>query len=462
MPTTLKRLPFWMLLLLVLAFAGGHQLSTVWPDATGVVLAQDDPDDPDDPDDDDDELADSVEAGVRIDAQKMLRVRAVASGEALRAMHQRVRRHARHAGQTKLVYIALPRAFAEARRQLEAEGEIEAKLRHLAGLTRIKHVFVYPEAGQLVIAGPSEPVDATEPHRPAGERTGRPVVQLTDLVDMLRLAAAGEEKIGCSLDPAPKSMERAQAVARRYGSISRGERKPFVRDMKEAMGGQTVRLFGVSDTSRAAQVCLVADYRMKRQALGLAPIPVRGMTHAIARRAKAAGRFWFESSYEAIRQSEGKRVYALEGARLQVKSGRLMFQEGGASRQAKAFATNFTRHMAKMTAAEPAYADLQNVTDLFLLAHLIDADELDERVDWDWRWAKSAEAWPTPRFKAPQTAEPLVSFRNRSIAAGGVSITVQSAIDNARQTDESGKLAGLMPDLPETGWFWYDDASEGE
>lgn len=409
----------------------------------------------------DGEFTDSVEAGIRIDANRMLKVREVSSAKKLREMRRRSLRHARFANEAGMVYVSLPRAFAAAREQLKADGEIDKQLKHLAGLTRLDYVFVYPGSGELVVAGPAEPVDATEPHRPVGRKTGRPVVQLTDLVDMLRVASADVGKVGCSLDPDPDSMKRVQAVARKYGSISAGERARFARDMKEAMGGQKVRLFGVAEASRGAQAFLVADYRMKRQALGLDPIPVRGMTHAIARRAKAAGRFWFESSYEPIKMSADKRVYALSGKRLQVKSGRLMFQEGGASRKARGFATNFTRHMDKLAAAEPAYADLQNLTDLFLLAHLIRADKLDNRTGWDWGWASSADNWPTPRFNVPETAEPLISFTNRSIAAGGVSIKIADTIAQAsRAVDNTGELAKLLPELPEKGWFWYENAGE--
>lgn len=448
-------LPFWLVLLLMSAFAAAHQASTLWPDGDGVVWAQDDDDDDDL--DDDDELSASVEAGIYVSADKMLKARAVSSTEKLREMRRRAIRHARHADDQNLVYISLPRAFAEARRQRRDQGKIDDKLKHLAGLTRIEYLFVYPDADELVIAGPAEPVDTTEPHRPAGAATGRPVVQLTDLLDMLRLADRQVRKIGCSLDPDPESMQRVQAVVQRYGAISRGERRAFARDLKDAMGGQNVRLFGVDEASRAAHAFLVADYLMKRQALGLAPIPIRGMTHAITPRAKAAGRFWFEPAYEPIRQSRDKRVYALDGARLQVKSGRLMFQEGGAPRKAKAFATNFTRHMADLAAAEPAYADLQNLVDLYLLAHLVEADQLDEQADWHWDWARDDQAWRTPRFRVPETAEPLISFTSGSIAAGGVSISVQSVIDqDKREVDRSGRLDALRPELPDTGWHWFE------
>ena len=54
------------------------------------------------------------------------------------------------------------------------------EMRFLAGLTRVQNIFLYPETGDIVIAGPAEgwvhrpgrPRDRHE-HRPAGGRAGR-------------------------------------------------------------------------------------------------------------------------------------------------------------------------------------------------------------------------------------------------------------------------------------------------
>ncbi len=42
-------------------------------------------------------------------------------------------------------------------------------MRHLAGLTRLKYVFCYPESGDIVIAGPAEAWAEAQPFPdPAG------------------------------------------------------------------------------------------------------------------------------------------------------------------------------------------------------------------------------------------------------------------------------------------------------
>jgi len=456
-----KSLPMWLVLLLMFAFAAAHQLTTLSLVDDGAAWAQDADDDDDDDDDDEFDDAD-LAAGISVDAARMLKVRDVAPAAKLREMRQRMTRSAQAAKKEGgLVFISLPRAFAEARDRIEGGGELGGTLKHLAGLVQIKYVFVYPDRDELVIAGPWEPVDDREANRPIGKASGRPVVQMPDLLEMMRLAAKGTDRVGCSLDPDPESMKRVNAVTRKYGAITRNERRSFLRELKEAMGDQRVRLWGLSDSSRSAVAFLAADYLMKRQALGLDPIPVRGMTHAVTPRAKAAGRFWFEPAYEPIRMSQDGRVYELSGARLQVKSGKLMFQEGGAPRKAKAFAANFTKHMDALAAAEPAYADLQNLVDLFLLAHLIEGDRLDEVAGWDWAWARSAKAFPTPRFRTPETAETLISATSGSIAVGGVSIRLGEILGREhRITDASEALRALLPELPEAGWHWYEAAPD--
>ena len=55
-------------------------------------------------------------------------------------------------------------------------------MRHLAGLSQISYVFVYPENGEVVIAGPAEGWRYNEYGMPVGVESGRPTLQLDDLV----------------------------------------------------------------------------------------------------------------------------------------------------------------------------------------------------------------------------------------------------------------------------------------
>src|SRR5262249_24341738 len=62
---------------------------------------------------------------------------------------------------------------------------------HLAGLTKIRYVLVYPETGDLVLAGPAGPWRTDDEGRPVNVRSGRPVLQLDDLVVLMRHLTTG-------------------------------------------------------------------------------------------------------------------------------------------------------------------------------------------------------------------------------------------------------------------------------
>src|SRR5690606_9573044 len=62
---------------------------------------------------------------------------------------------------------------------------------HLAGLTRLQYVFFYPETGDIVIAGPAEPWAKDVSGRARGIKSGRPIVELQDLIVALRAYPPG-------------------------------------------------------------------------------------------------------------------------------------------------------------------------------------------------------------------------------------------------------------------------------
>ena len=66
----------------------------------------------------------------------------------------------------EMVYVSLPRLFAEARAKLDAGEKLPDDIRYLRGMTKLRYVFVYPDDKDLVIAGTAEPIDADFPGRP--------------------------------------------------------------------------------------------------------------------------------------------------------------------------------------------------------------------------------------------------------------------------------------------------------
>ena len=85
-------------------------------------------------------------------------------------------------------------------------------MQHLAGLTRLEYVFCYPESGDIVIAGPAEAWGEAPSGRMQGIESGRPVLELQDLIVALRAFPPGADNkkpfIYCSIDPTEEGLSR--------------------------------------------------------------------------------------------------------------------------------------------------------------------------------------------------------------------------------------------------------------
>src|SRR5207244_10684117 len=125
----------------------------------------------------------------------------------------------------------------------QSTNPLSDDVQYLQGLTQIHSILLYPDDHNLIIAGPSEDIDATNSLQPRGKLTGRPVLQLDDLIAALRRANGpdGHKPFGCSIDPPANAVERAQAVLQRVGSSDRAR---LAEEMRREMGPQQVRLFG--------------------------------------------------------------------------------------------------------------------------------------------------------------------------------------------------------------------------
>ena len=97
--------------------------------------------------------------------------------------------------------ISLPRLEAAVAKRLEQGHEPTLSMKLLGGLTEIKHVFVYPEDREIVIAGPAEGWKYNDNGLPVGVESGKPVLQLDDLVTVLRAFSATNQKFfSCSIN----------------------------------------------------------------------------------------------------------------------------------------------------------------------------------------------------------------------------------------------------------------------
>ena len=192
-----------------------------------------------------------------------------------------------------------------------------ADIRFLHGLVRMDYLFLYPEQHDIVIAGPAEPLRQDNPLEPVGGITGRPVVQLEDLITALRAEHAGGEKatFGCSLDLAPGAQQIAQRVSSQMGGASAEQQAAA---LQQALGPQQVRILGVPGDSRVALAMVSADYRLKRIAMGAEKIA--GVGDAVSS-GVAANRVWFEPAYDPLQVSPDGLSFGISGPRLKVLAG---------------------------------------------------------------------------------------------------------------------------------------------
>ena len=391
--------------------------------------------------------------GVYIEQDGNVRCREVDQTKQLAELRARARSVAQAAKDEGLTFVSLPKTFAEARAAIDAGKPVPEQLRYLGGLTQIRYVFVYPVEKDLVIAGPAEPFVVQENGLYAcGKRTGRPVMQLDDLVVALRTAADPRGNVfGCRIDPDPKSLEISKGVMERYARKGRKERMAA---MARELGPQKVSVFGTAADTRLAFVCVAADYKLKRFAMGLEPAASQatGVGHGVDNSRAAANRYWFETSYEPLRVSPEGDAYEVRGGRLKVQAGAMDFDARGATKTATEFAKRFNDKIPALAVAEPLIAELQNVADLSLLATLIRHDRLDRKAGIDLSRLYDERTFPVKKVPVPVTADTLVSATAGSIAAGGVWFSPRKWVgDENRERDGKGELAASRKQAAELG-----------
>src|SRR5688572_10608954 len=137
-------------------------------------------------------------SGVAVDADGVLRRVMVAdpSGELSRQRVQEAltRLDRDVAKRSPLRKVSLTRLERIIKQRLAEGRPIDDAMRHLAGITRLEYVFCYPESGDVVIAGPAEAWAEAPAGRILGIDSGRPVLDLQDLIVALRAFPPGADR----------------------------------------------------------------------------------------------------------------------------------------------------------------------------------------------------------------------------------------------------------------------------
>lgn len=380
--------------------------------------------------------------------------------------------------------VSLRRLEAAIQRRLDRGEKPDDAMRYLAGLQRLRHVFFYPETGDIVIAGPAEGWAADPSGRVRGITTGRPVLELAHLVVALRAFPPGRRGrpfIGCTIDPTPEAMVRLQRFQRTIPrSVPENQRgavgMQIAEGMRASLGMAPIRLFGVPPDSHFARVLVEADYRMKLIGIGLEPPPVKlasymGLLGSRSARGGALQRWWFRPNYACVKVTQDRLAMELIGegvelateAKLVGPDGQLNSGAPG-DRASELFTQGFTRKYPELAAKSPVYAQLRNLVDMVVAAAFIQQQGYPERAGWRMAVFSDEQKLPVRTQPAPRCVAAAANAtwkRNRliALAGGGVSIRANEALVPERLIpDKDGKLGGLRDQIgrqgPEDRWWW--------
>ena len=375
---------------------------------------------------------------------------------------------------SKLRKISLRALEAEIDKRRLSGQRASDEMLYLAGVWRIRYVFVYPELNDIVLAGPAEGWKVGVEGEAVGIRSGEPTLRLDDLVVALRSAAASLEGqvVSCSIDPEPEGIRRVQQLIRR-GRLEANE--AAVEALRLAVGPQRVSITGVEPGSHFARVMVAADYRMKRLAMGLDLAPVDGLPSYMdllalnprAARGRIMPRWWLAPRYEPMLRDESGLAWELRGPGVEVRAGATAFRQDGsrdvtheALGPAQQWAEAFTERYEELAVELPVFARLRNCMDLAVVAALVASADLPSVAGYSMPLLTDEAAVAVGSFQVPRTVESEASFvlagRDWVVSiAGGAEMDGHAVLERV----ERGVSPALAPSQAATapaGRWWWD------
>lgn len=408
--------------------------------------------------------------GVLIDAQGVLTNAEVDELGRLRELRQEMMKEVpadlkQPSKLRKVSLRGLEAAIAERKRTTQMPL-LSDEMHYLAGLTRIQYVLVYPEQNDIVLAGPAEGWKVDEKGTVVGASTGLPILQLDHLLVALRTAeAAAQAPISCSIDPTPEGMQRFQAFMKTQKQFT----PAALTGIEQALGPQTIRINGVSDSTDFARILVAADFRMKRLGMGFDKSPIRGMPSYLEMVTaggvqSAMPRWWMAPNYEALLKDADGLAWELRGPGVKCMTEDSLFAADGTRQQtgksgtaAQRWADAMTQNYDELCVAEPIFGELRNIMDMAVISALIVKERLRERAEYSMPILMSPQEIPVDDFQAPKhvnsKASALKKGRNWIISAsGGVEINSHAV---ANKTETSAALSAVRQPKPAAPKAWY-------
>ncbi len=336
----------------------------------------------------------------------------------------------------------------------ENNGVVTEEMANLAGLTRIENVFVYPETGDVVIAGPAEGWEVGAEGATVGIKSGRPTLRLEDLVVALRAYPAegkGASLVGCSIDPSEEGLRSMQAYLNETSQpnvASDAECVEYAAGIRDALGLHKLT-FGLVQTG----------------ALKLVSNPRNHASNALVR-------WYFQPNYDCVVETEdgnamqlvGNGVNLLGEDELVAADGSRSANKGKGNPATRAYAKSFTQKFEKIADEVPVYANLRNLIDMTIVAAYLQKEGAYAKTNWNAELFSDEAQFQTENLNEIQFAETAVNTVRRSAnlvsypTGGGVSIEPEIAFDAKHMKyDEKGVVEAKREkaeNADSANWWW--------
>jgi len=371
--------------------------------------------------------------------------------------------------------VSLRGLLAELDRLRREARPLTDELQNVAGLTRIEYVLVYPEQHDLVLAGPAEAWQVEDGGAVVGRTTGRPILQLDDLIVALRTARKQPETgelITCSIDPTDEG-------SRRFARLSKTLNPPLSKTaqarLEDAIGPQQVSITGIAPGSHFAHVLVAADFEMKLLGMDLEKAPVDDLPSYLDLLKTASGplpathspRWWMSPKYGPILRDEDSLAWQIRGAIVETLSedgfqrrhGAVDDRRASDNSLAKKWADSMTAEYESLAARLPVFAELRNCMELAVVGALITHHDLAARADCDLRLLWDEKQLPVAQYNVPKTLASRASLVRRDrewivSVSGGVAIDSWEVLKKVDvQADLADVRAKASASKPER-WWW--------
>ena len=369
---------------------------------------------------------------------------------------------------------------------LRAQGrDPDAAMRNLAGIYKIQYVLVYPESGDIVIAGPAGQWTDDADGRIVHQRTRRPTAKLDHLVELLRNAFSNDPTLGCSITPRANNLLKTQQYLKNAAGkpIVAGRTEQWLSGLRDSMGRQDVEVFGVDTQTHLAKTMVEADYHMKLIGMGLVP-GVPGMNSYMDNLKQAAEktgtpqalsmlRWWFTTNYKALHATKDGQAFEIIGSGVKVLSeneliGKLGNRVGTGKSDplTQQFASEFTKNFEQLSQQYPVYGELRNVFDLALITMLIKSEDLHTRVQWDLDYFLDENGYRVAQAVPPVAVESVISHRlvgGKTVLAGvsggvlldpRVVVAEDNIVHDSYGILEAEHKGNVNLSLPKSVWWW--------